>query len=281
VPAKNILGEPAGRNTLPCVAWACAEISRRDPASTQIVLPADHLIEPAEAFRDTLRAAVAFAESRAGALVTLGIRPTHPATGFGYLKAGDAIGDSLGQEVFPVERYVEKPKLDKAVEFLAAGRHYWNGGMFIWTTASLIAALEQHAPGTWNALKDASLEQVQAAYPKVESASIDVGLMEKTEGIFMLPLGYMWSDIGSWSALEEVLADDDSGNHPSGEGRLVSVQASDNITFATKGQTIALIGVDDLVVVSTGDATLVCPKERAQDVRALVERLQELAPDLL
>ncbi|MCA9001432.1 MAG: mannose-1-phosphate guanylyltransferase [Planctomycetes bacterium] len=131
VPAGNVLGEPAGRNTLPCVAWACAEIARRDRNSTQIVLPADHLIEPAEAFRDTLRAAVAFAEKETDALVTLGIRPTHPATGFGYLKAGQALGESRGQEVFPVERFVEKPSLDRAVEFLSAGRHFWNGGMFI------------------------------------------------------------------------------------------------------------------------------------------------------
>jgi mannose-1-phosphate guanylyltransferase len=281
VPPENILGEPAARNTLPCVAWACAEIARRDPNSTQVVLPADHLIEPAEAFRDTLRAAAAFAETQSGSLVTLGIRPSHPATGFGYLQAGDSVGDSLGQEVFPVERFVEKPGLQKAVEFLASGQYFWNGGMFIWTTQSLISVLEKHAPAMWKALNSASAEGTCAVYPTLESVSVDVGLMEKADGIFMLPIGYMWSDIGSWSALEEVIAADESGNHASGSGRLISEDATGNITFTSEGQTVALIGVENLVVVSTPDATLVCPKNRAQDVRAMVERLKKQAPELL
>ncbi len=281
VPAENILGEPAARNTLPCVAWACAEIARRDPKSTQVILPADHLIEPAEAFRNTVRAAAAFAESNAGALVTLGIRPTHPATGFGYLQTDTAIGDSLGQKVFPVERFVEKPDAAKAQEFLIGGKHYWNGGMFIWTTESLAKALQTHATETWNALEGTTANQAREVYPSLESISVDVGLMEKAGDIFMLPMDYMWSDIGSWSALEEVIPADDSGNYPSGDGQLIAAGSKSNITFSDEGHTIALLGVDNLVVVSTPDATLICPKDKSQNVRVIVDLLKERAQDLL
>jgi len=281
IPAGNILGEPAARNTLPCVAWACAEVARRDANSTQIVLPADHLIEPAQAFRDTLRAAVAFAEGHAGSLVTLGIRPTHPATGFGYLQTDQAIGDSLGHEVFPVASFVEKPDAARAQEFLVGGQHYWNGGMFIWTTESLSSALQTHACKTWNLLRGTSTEQACQVYPALESVSVDVGLMEKAAGIFMLPIGCMWSDIGSWAALEEVIPPDKSGNHASGSGKLITEQSTGNVTFAHKGHTIALLGVENLVVVSTADATLVCPKDKSQDVRAIVDQLKNQAPELL
>lgn len=281
VPEENILGEPAARNTLPCVAWACAEIARRDADSIQVILPADHLIEPAEAFRDTLRAAAAFAETNEGALVTLGIRPTHPATGFGYLQAGKAVGDSLGQEVFPVDRFVEKPGLERAIEFLASGQHYWNGGMFIWSTPSISAALAKHAPATWEALNGATTERCLQVYPNLESVSVDVGLMEKAEGIFMLPMGYMWSDIGSWSALEEVIPADKAGNHVTGGGQAVAEASKGNIVFAPEGHTVGLIGVENMVVVSTPDATLVCPKDQAQNVRAIVDRLKGQAPERL
>ena len=221
---------------------------------------------------------MAFAESQPNALVTLGIRPTHPATGFGYLQTNKVIGESGGQEVFPVDRFVEKPDAAKAAEFLIAGNFYWNGGMFIWTTQSLSAALAKHAPETWKALNDSPAESI---YPTLESVSVDVGLMEKADNIFMLPMGYMWSDIGSWSALEEVIAADDQGNHASGPGQLIAEQSSGNITFADNGQTIALVGVQNLVVISTPDATLVCPKDQAQNVRAIVERLKKQAPELL
>ncbi|MCA9002503.1 MAG: mannose-1-phosphate guanyltransferase, partial [Planctomycetes bacterium] len=130
-------------------------------------------------------------------------------------------------------------------------------------------------------LNTATPEQIPGIYASLEAQSIDVGLMEKADRIFMLPLGYMWSDIGSWSALEEVLSDDDAGNHPAGNGRLFSVQASGNIAYSEEGHSIALVGVDDLVVVATPDATLVCPKDRAQDVRRMVELLRDKAPDLV
>lgn len=278
---ENLLAEPEGRNTLPCVAWAAAEIARRAPDSLQIVLPADHVIEPAEAFRDTLRAGLAAAGEQPGRLVTLGIRPTHPATGFGYVETGRALGEALGQEILPVTRFVEKPDAATAQEFLRQGNFYWNSGAFLWSTASIVAALQAHAPATWQALDGRSAAEVQAAYRTLESISVDHGLMEKASGLVLLPIGYLWSDVGSWPALDDVLPADPQDNRVGGGATLIAQDARNNIVYAPDGHTVSLVGVEGLVVVQAGDATLICPKDRAQEVRDLVERLKTERPDLL
>ena len=279
--AENLLTEPEGRNTLPCVAWAAAVIASREPDSLQIVLPADHVIEPAEAFRDTLRAALSAAEAEPGRLVTLGIRPTYPPTGFGYVEVGRALGETLGHEVLPVQRFVEKPNAERAEEFLRAGTFFWNSGAFVWSTASIASALAKHAPGTWTALEAASPEQVKARYAGLAAESVDTGLMEKASGLVLLPISYLWSDVGSWPAMEDVLPADRDENRIGGGARLIAQDSGHNIVYGPAGQTIALVGVEGLVVVQSGDATLVCPKERAQEVRALVERLKTEGPELL
>ncbi len=280
LPAENLLAEPMGRNTLPCVAWASAQIAMRDPSAIQVILPADHIIEPAESFRDTLRAAANVAAEREGSLVTMGIRPTHPATGFGYIELGSAEPESLGHEVFAVTRFVEKPARETAEEYLRSGKFLWNSGAFIWTTESIEAALQQHAPKTWGALQGANDPAVQKVYGELEAVSVDVGLIEKADNIKVLPISYMWSDVGSWSAMEEVLPKDAEGNYV-GQARCLAEDASGNVVHGTPGHTIALIGVDDLVVVQTEDATLICKKDRDQDVRRIVERLSKEAPELL
>lgn len=275
LPRENVLAEPAARNTAPAVAFAAEEVARRAPESVQVVLPADHVIRPTESFQRTLRAAAE--EARASqALVIFGVRPDHPATGYGYIEAGATLGTRDGIPVQAVAAFVEKPPRARAEQFLAGGRHLWNSGMFVWSTRAIRAALERHVPAIPAGLaRVQSGEALERVYPTLPSVAIDVAVLEKAPGVRMLPIDYSWSDVGSWSALPELHARDGSGNWPvlSNGAQLVSEDARGCLAYAEGDEVIALVGVRDLVVVRAGNATLVCPLERSQDVKKIVERL--------
>ncbi len=283
LPVENVLGEPVARNTAPCVGWAAAELYRRAPDSVHVVLPADHVIRPAERFRETLEAAAAEARE-SDVLLTLGIRPDEPHTGYGYIEAGDEAGERGGIPVLDVLRFVEKPDLARARTFLESGKFYWNAGIFVWRTRSILAAIERHVPTLHEGLS--SLEQgapIEDVYPTLPAEPIDVAVMEKALNVRMLPVDYDWNDVGSWAALPDVHELDEHGNCEvtSGDSRVIAIDAEGCVSYAEDGRLVALIGVRDLVVVQTADATLVCPKERAQDVKAIVERLKGEAPEFL
>lgn len=275
LPHENILAEPAARNTAPCVAFAAAEIARRASAAVQVVLPADHVIRPTEAFQRTL---VAAAEEAADGqtLVIFGVRPDHPATGYGYIEAGATLGTRAGIPVYAVTRFVEKPELARAQQFVAGGKHLWNSGMFVWSTRAIQAALGAHAPAIAQGFERvATGEALERVYPSLPSVAIDVAVLERADNVRMLPIDYEWSDVGSWAALPALHARDRDGNFPvlAGQAQLVSEDASGCLAYAEGDEVIALVGVRDLVVVRAGNATLVCPRERAQDVKRIVERL--------
>lgn len=274
LPPANLLLEPVGRNTLPCIALANAEILRREPDSIQAVLPADHVMTPGEAFRTSLAAAVRSA-AKSGALVTLGVRPTHPATGYGYIEVGPELERSEGHPVHAVESFVEKPDRARAESFLAEERFLWNSGVFVWTTAAITAALEAHAPQLWSALRGADPGALGPLYEGLTGVSVDTGVMEKASGCCVLPVDYTWSDVGTWPSLADLIPDDGVGNSAAGGGALEVLDARGNLVYGEPGTLTALIGVQDLVVVRAGDATLVCPRERAEEVKTLVERLAE------
>lgn len=283
LPRENVLCEPAARNTAPCVAFAAEEIARRAPDSLQIVLPADHVIRPLEAFQRTLRAALA-AATREEALVIFGVRPDHPATGYGYIEAGATLAELDGEPLYAVKRFVEKPDRARAEQFLAAGTFLWNSGMFVWHTRAIRAALATHAPAIAAGFaRLAAGEALERVYPQLPSVAIDVAVLEKAANVRMLPIGYGWNDVGSWSALPEVHAPDAQGNWRalSGGARLVAEDARGCVAYAEGDEVIALVGVRDLVVVRAGRATLVCPRERAQDVKKIVERLASEGPEFL
>lgn len=284
LPAENVLAEPVGRNTLPAVALAAYEIARRDPeaSSVQLVLPADHVIAPLESFhRSILDGAEVARES--GALVTFGVKPTFPATGYGYIEAGAPTGELERDEslVREVSRFVEKPDEQRAREFLSAGTFLWNSGMFLWTTGAIQAALAEHAPEVREALEGTLPGQLEEAYAGLASTPVDTGVMERAGRRRVLPIDYTWSDVGSWSALPEVLPADEVGQVAVGGAEVVVHEARDNVVHAPAGELVALVGVEGLVVVRAGDATLVCPKDRAQDVRAIVEELKRRDSPLL
>jgi len=274
LPEENLLIEPVGRNTLPCVALAAFEIRRRSPDAVQIVLPADHVIEPHSAFRESLEQAAALAAEGTG-LVTFGMHPTFAATGYGYIETGQSHGD---HGAMSVRRFVEKPNADVAQDFLASGRFLWNSGIFVWSTASICAELAQHAPLVTAALADAGSADLAEIYPGLPAESVDVGIMEKADRVYVLPIEYRWSDVGSWAALPDVHEQDANDNTVTGGGRLVAEDATGCVVYGDSDKLTALIGVQDLIVVHSDGATLVCPRDRAQDVKKIVEELKRVDP---
>lgn len=269
-----VLGEPVGRNTAAAIAWATLEVRRRAPDAVVAVLSADHRIDDARSFGRDLVRAFELADSTKN-LVTFGIRPTSPATGYGYLKAGRALGGGA----LAVEAFVEKPNLAKARRYVAGGRHYWNSGMFVWRVDAIWRELLRHLPEL-----SASLERLDGrrrragipgrlldeAWPKLPSISIDYGVLEKSEAVVMLPASFSWADIGSWDAAASLWPSDRHGN--ASRDPLLALEAGGNIV-ATRGKPVVLLGVEGLVVVDAGDALLVCARERSQDVRTVVDRL--------
>lgn len=278
LPPENLLAEPLGRNTAACVAWAALEIEKREPDSLQAVLPSDHVIAPAKEFRKALVAAAEEA-GESGALVTFGIRPTSPATGYGWIEAGPSVARRKGTEVRRVERFVEKPDRPLAETYLASGRHLWNSGMFVWRTDVILQAMREHAGALHERLRRAMDDgTIESAYADLPSISIDVAILERAANVRVVPVDFTWSDVGSWSALPSALSVDGAGNCPAGGAVLLAEGSTGCVAWGRKGELTALLGVHDLVVVHAGKVTLVCPRDRAEDVRHLVARLEREAP---
>lgn len=280
LPPENLLAEPCARNTAASVALAAFEIARRAPHSVHAVLPADHVIRPAESFRASLAAAAA--EARAShALVTLGIRPTHPATGYGYIELGERRASPAAAPVHDVLRFVEKPDETRARAFLESGRFRWNAGIFVWETEAILAAFATHAPAIHAALaRELGPAELARAFAALPSIPVDKAILEHARERRVLPIDYFWSDVGSWPSLAEVLEPDEHGNCTSGGAELIAEDSHGCVVYG-EGGLVALVGLSDLVVVQARGATLVCPKARAEEVRRIVARLAERHPEQL
>lgn len=278
LPARNVLAEPQGRNTAPCIGWAASRIARLDPDAVCAVLPADHHIADEGAFAETLRCALKAAEG--GGIVTVGIRPSRPETGYGYIE----MGEPLAEGVHRARRFVEKPNRQRAEQFLAAGSFLWNSGMFFFRASVMLDAIRAHLPGLgaaldrWMAASEPDEEAlVRSDYPSLPSVSIDHGVMEKVADVQVVQADLGWSDLGSFASAWE-LSDRDGDENVLPDGA-VAIDASGCFVRAPDGKRVALIGVRDLVVVDTPDALLVVPRERAQDVKRVVAELAERGDD--
>jgi len=275
IPAARVVGEPVGRNTAAAVALAGVLAERDDPRAVLAVYPSDHHVADWPAFRRLARAALRCAREEA-ALVTLGITPRSADTGFGYIET--AARTASGVPV-PVRRFVEKPSARRARAFLQGGRHLWNSGMFFFAVRTLREAFEAHAPGIWHALQPVAAAygsrsfaaRLREAYAELPSVPFDVAVMEKASDVKVLRADMGWSDIGHWAALGEFLG---SRGGNSSLGRVLALDATGNIVMDRGGLT-ALLGVKDLIVVRTGDAVLVCQRDRAQDLREIVASLED------
>lgn len=275
LPRDQILAEPEGRNTAPAIGWAIVSLPEGERDEVVGVFPADHRVADPEAFGRTVRQAAEIAAAT-DRVMTLGVVPRWAETGYGYLELGEMLDPATGLR--KVVRFTEKPEQETAKRFVASGNYYWNPGIFLFRGSTMLAHLERFEPEITSALEaiERRPESLEEIYPRLPAISIDYGVMEKLTDLATLPLDCGWSDLGSWAALEEVLGSDGDGNARHGD--VLAVEASGNVLFADNG-TVAVLGVDDLVVVRTADAVLVIPKERSQEVRRLVRRLLEEGRD--
>lgn len=268
VPAEQILLEPEGRNTAPAIGWSVRSMPEEARRGVVAVLPADHRVGDPSAFRDALERAARVVEAE-DRVMTLGVTPRWAETGYGYLELEP---DEEPGGVRRVRRFVEKPSPENAARFVAAGNYLWNAGIFVFRGMTFLDVLARLQPELSRGLEEiaAAPGRVGELYGRLPSDSIDYAVMEKLDGIRTIPLDCGWSDLGSWEALDEVLPEDAQGN--TGRGDTLALDARGNLLFADSG-TITVLGVQDLVVVKTGDAVLVLPKERSQDVKKIVSEL--------
>jgi mannose-1-phosphate guanylyltransferase len=268
VPGVELIAEPLARNTAAALGLAAATLAARDPAAVMAVLPADQHVADEPGLVRALETALATVE-RDDAIGTIGIAPTRPETGFGYLEV-DRV--TLGEAV-AVRRFVEKPDLATAEAYLASGRYLWNAGIFCVSAARLLGELDAHLPATGRAVRDIAAGRVAArdAYPALVSISIDHAVMERAARVVTVPAAVGWDDIGSWAALPALRGVDADGNTTAGD--TVILDGSGNIAIGEDGALIAMVGVSDLIVVKRGDAVLVLPRSAAQDVRKIVDAL--------
>jgi mannose-1-phosphate guanylyltransferase/mannose-6-phosphate isomerase len=267
---EQVLAEPEGRNTAAAIAWAVSSMPEELRHEPLAVLPADHRVADGEAFRAALGAAAGVAREQ-GRILTLGVTPRWAETGYGYLELGEPLPGPTGLR--RVARFTEKPERETAEAFLASGNYLWNAGIFVFQGETLMREVARLLPELASGLREiaAEPESLVERYGRLPRVSIDHGVMERLEDLATLPLDAGWSDLGSWEALAEVLEADPGGDRRSGD--VVTVETRDNLLWAESG-TIAALGVSGLVVVRTGDAVLVLPRARSQEVRRLIERLE-------
>ena len=277
VPPENIIVEPEGRDTAPCIGFASVWLGAKKGNVPMVVLPSDHLIRDEDKFARVIRAAAGVAQK--DYLVTIGIKPTRAETGYGYLELGKEMDQWGGVSVFEVERFTEKPSHKKAKEFFEQGKFLWNGGIFAWRSSVILREMKEHLPELHSGLMriqkamGTSEEEkvIRSVYPSLPKISIDYGIMEKAKGVAAIPGDFFWDDIGNWQALERVFTKNGHGNIIRG---LVEEEESSNCIFINRQDKIlGAIGVSDLIVINTENGTLVVRKEQAGKVRDLVDRL--------
>lgn len=275
VPPENFLFEPVARDTAGCVAFAVGVAGARDPGAVMAVMPADHLIDPPEAFAADVRRAAEIA-STGETLVTLGIRPSRPETGYGYIQRGAPLTEAGG--AYRVAQFKEKPDAATAAEFLADGGYYWNSGIFVWQVAVIRSCLESFLPAhaaaaravgrAWGTPR--AREVLEAEFQRLPKISIDYGVLERAPEVVVVPAGFTWDDLGAWPSLERLFPPDAQGNVV--RGQHVGIETEDCIVVSS-GRPIGTIGVKGLIVVEGEYGVLICPKDRAQEVKTIIRRL--------
>lgn len=279
LPDENIILEPEGKNTAPCIGLAAVNIQKRSSDSAFVVMPSDHIIKEPEKLRATL-SAVLKSIYEFDALHTIGFKPLYPETGYGYIKKGEKLKSINRYEVCRVEKFAEKPSLSIAKKYVSSGSYYWNSGIFGWRVGTVLNELEHYCPSLYKSLQVIKKSigasnysrVVRREYGKLENISIDYALLEKSGNTLIIPSSMSWTDIGSWDALENIYPSDGYGNISSGENYLINSENS--IAFSREGH-IVLQGVKDLIVVKSGDRVFVCKRNDSQEVRKVVEYLKK------
>ncbi|MCF6333179.1 MAG: hypothetical protein L3J11_07835 [Draconibacterium sp.] len=279
LPKENLIYEPVGKNTLPCIGLAAMFAEKENPDGIMVVSPADHLINNDELFKDTILAAVKIADELDG-IVTLGIKPTFPATGFGYVQTAENITGSGKINQFKVERFVEKPDEATATGYLKEGSFYWNSGLFVFKVSVFLNSVKKFAPALYADLRkiqedigNPTFEQtLDTIYRAVESISVDYGIMEHAKNIYLVEGNFDWNDLGSWESVYLTDKKDENGNAGSGES--IFLDTKNSYVYSEKGL-VAVVGLEDVIVVQDGNTTLVCKREKAEDIKKIVDQLKK------
>ena len=275
---KHIIAEPMGRNTAPAIGVATAVIGKQDPNAVMAVLPADSYIKDTEGYRRVVGDALKLAAAR-DVLVTIGIKPTGPQTGYGYIQVGEELSNKSATKFWKARRFVEKPDRKTAEEFVSSGDYRWNAGMFVWAYRAVAEAFRQYQPVLWDACeriqKSAGTKTfarvLAREYPKMEKIAVDYAIMEKAKNVIVANGDFDWDDVGDWPAIGRHYEKDAGGNVARGE--FVEIDSANCIVLSDKKHLVATVGVRDLVIVHTDDATLICHKDQAQKVRDVVKKL--------
>ncbi len=279
IPPTNVLVEPAARNTAPCVGLAAIQVLHRDPDGIMFVMPADHVISPADDFQHAARRAFALVEQNGQRLVLFGVLPTFPSTGYGYIERGDAFQADDGS--FNVNSFREKPPLATAQEYMDSGQFYWNCGIFCWRAATILAQLQQHEPEMHERLcrlattigKADYISTLEEEFPQMNSIAIDRAVLERADHVCVIEAPFDWDDVGGWLAVARVAGTDDQGNTMVGLVR--SVGTNDCIIRTTDDHLVATLGIKDCIIVHTADATLVARRDDAERIKEVLELLKE------
>ncbi len=277
IPIENILGEPSRKNTAPCIAYISFKLLQKDPQASLIVAPADHIILDNTAFHKVCLEALTFVNKH-NAFITLGIKPSHPNTGYGYIQYEQhAITDS----VYKVKTFTEKPNLELAKTFVASGDFLWNAGIFVWQVNTIITAFEKYLPEMYEVFyaekekfntpeEEKSLNEI---YPLCTNISIDFGIMEKADNVYVIPSSFGWSDLGTWNSAYENLEKDDSGNAIASDN-VISIDATNCMVHAPKEKLLLLQGMDNYIVVDTPDVLMICKKDKEQEIKEYVAEVK-------
>jgi mannose-1-phosphate guanylyltransferase len=275
IPKKNFIIEPEGKGTAPCIGLAAIHLMHRDPNAIMAVLTADHVIQKEKKFRQALAVSRTLAEK--GNLITLGIKPTQPSTGYGYIKQGNLINEINDFNIYNVDQFTEKPDAETAQTLLESQEYSWNSGMFIWRVDIIMREFKRQMPVLYSQLMDLAKTSeysttLNKVWPKITKETIDYGIMENAQNVLVIPVEIGWSDIGSWSTFAELLTIDENKN--SFMGNILSIDTSNTLAISDK-RLITIIGLKNMVIVDTDDAILICPKNRSQEVREIVSKLEK------
>ena len=281
IPAENYLIEPMPRGTAAVVAMSAAAIQKRDSQAVMVILTADHFIDNVAAFQSVLKAGCECAKN--GHLVTLGIKPSYPSTGYGYIEIGNSIGEFENQTVYKAVRFEEKPDENRAIDFIKSGKYFWNSGMFIWQAAEIMSEFKIHMPNLAGSIEnilsligqDHSAEMFMSEWMAIKPQTIDYGIMEKSDQVVVIPVADMgWSDVGSWDSLFDVMPADENGNIILGD-QIHPLESKNSLLFSDEKEKMVIsLGVQNMIIVNTPDALLICPRGESQKVKMLVEYLK-------
>ena len=273
LPDRNIIVEPEGRNTAPCIALSAMVIDRYYKNANMVVLPSDHLIKDEDEFRNTILAADSFIREKDEAIVTLGMNPTRPEVGYGYIKYSNEVLKSNDFRVIKVDAFVEKPNLDTAKKYLREGNYLWNGGMFIWSINNIINQIKMYSPNTYNSLinimevrEDKLQETINSNYENTEATSIDYAVLEKSKDVYVIPSNFGWDDVGSWEALDRYREKDELGNVLVGESKVV--KANNNLVISSSNK-VVVEGLSDIYVIENDGKVLVGHKSNVANIKEL------------